>query len=361
MEPARRMPSAAVPGRIEVVEALRGIAALAVAWFHFTHGAGLLKDGWLKATGEYGWLGVEVFFVISGFVIPYSMHRGGFRFGPDVGVFLGKRVLRIEPPYVAAVLITVALWYASAAVPGFRGTEPHLTWGQVASHAGYLTAILGFDWVNPVFWSLAIEFQFYLFAALAFPLLAHASRAVRIASLAAFCASGAAIPSPIFLFGYAPLFTLGIVAFWRYAGLERGAAGWLALGAACAAAAWGLSPPMAAAGIASAIAITLVRLPRVRGLAFLGAISYSLYLLHAPIGGRVVNFGARFADGLAAQLAVLACAVAAAIGAAWLLWFCVDRPAQRWAAALRYRGRAAMPRTAPAAPEEPDASPGTTR
>jgi len=355
------MPNATAPARIEVVEALRGIAALAVAWFHFTHGAGLLRDGWLKATGDYGWLGVEVFFVISGFVIPYSMHRGGFRFGPDIAIFLGKRVLRIEPPYVAAVLLTVALWYLSAAAPGFRGAAPHLTWGQVASHAGYLTAILGFDWLNPVFWSLAIEFQFYLFAALAYPLFAHASRAVRVGALAAFCASAAAIPSPIFLFGYAPLFALGIVVFWRYAGLERGRAWWLAFAAACGAAVWGLAPSMAAAGIGAALAIALVRLPRVRVLAFLGAISYSLYLLHAPLGGRVVNLGARVADSLPAQLAVLACALALSIGAAWLLRTWVDKPAQGWAAGLRYGGRRPGERAAPLGLDDPDATPGTSR
>jgi peptidoglycan/LPS O-acetylase OafA/YrhL len=361
MEHARRMPNAAPSPRIEVVEALRGIAALAVAWFHFTHGAGLLEDGWLKSTGDYGWLGVEVFFVISGFVIPYSMHRGGFRLGPDVGTFLGKRVLRIEPPYIAAVLVTVALWYASAATPGFRGAAPHLTWGQVASHAGYLTAILGFNWLNPVFWSLAIEFQFYLFAALAYPAFAHASRTMRVATLGAFCACAAAIPSPIFLFGYAPLFALGIVAFWRYAGLERGPAWWFAFAAACAVAGWGLAPAMAAAGIATALAITLVRLPRVRVLAFLGAISYSLYLLHAPFGGRVVNLGARVADTLAAQLAVLACALAVSIAAAWLLWRWVDRPAQGWAARLRYRGRSSAGRAAAFELDDPDARPGTSR
>jgi hypothetical protein len=34
---------------------MRGVAAAAVAWFHFTNGAGLLSDGWLKASGAYGW------------------------------------------------------------------------------------------------------------------------------------------------------------------------------------------------------------------------------------------------------------------------------------------------------------------
>src|SRR5260370_41397871 len=65
--------------RVEIVDPLRGLAALAVAWFHFTNGSGFVKTEWLQASGEYGWLGVDVFFVISGFVIPHSMYCGGYQ------------------------------------------------------------------------------------------------------------------------------------------------------------------------------------------------------------------------------------------------------------------------------------------
>jgi hypothetical protein len=53
--------------RIETVDALRGVAALSVAWYHFTHGnLTFLRDGRLKSSGAYGWLGLEMFFVLSG-------------------------------------------------------------------------------------------------------------------------------------------------------------------------------------------------------------------------------------------------------------------------------------------------------
>ena len=104
------------PSRIEVVELLRGVAALSVAWFHFTNGGGLLKSGWLKASGSYDWLGVEAFFVISGFIIPYSMYRGGFRFPRHFGAFLLKRIIRLDPPYLIAAMLSLSLWYVSAAL-----------------------------------------------------------------------------------------------------------------------------------------------------------------------------------------------------------------------------------------------------
>ena len=55
--------------QIEIIGALRGLAALSVAWFHFTNGGDLLQSGWLKASGAYGWLGVELFFVVKVFLL----------------------------------------------------------------------------------------------------------------------------------------------------------------------------------------------------------------------------------------------------------------------------------------------------
>lgn len=66
-------PISSAGGKIAIVEVIRGLAALAVAWFHLT---GTYPSGWVRASGSYGWLGVDAFFVISGFVVPYSIHRG---------------------------------------------------------------------------------------------------------------------------------------------------------------------------------------------------------------------------------------------------------------------------------------------
>jgi peptidoglycan/LPS O-acetylase OafA/YrhL len=74
--------------RIEILGPLRGLAAWRVAWVHFTHDTDFVKTGWLRASGQYGWLWVQVFFVISGFVIPYSMWCGGYRPGSISAVSL---------------------------------------------------------------------------------------------------------------------------------------------------------------------------------------------------------------------------------------------------------------------------------
>jgi hypothetical protein len=58
------------PKRVLSVEGLRGIASLSVAWFHLTN---TYQWGIVRASGSWCWLGVEAFFVIFGFVIPYAL------------------------------------------------------------------------------------------------------------------------------------------------------------------------------------------------------------------------------------------------------------------------------------------------
>ena len=80
--------------RVEILDPLRGVAALSVAWYHFAYASSAVKTPWLSASGKYGFLGVEAFFVISGFIIPYSMYMGGYRFA-HFGKFLAKRLIRL--------------------------------------------------------------------------------------------------------------------------------------------------------------------------------------------------------------------------------------------------------------------------
>ena len=58
-------------GKLNSIHALRGLASFWVCWFHLTRGVSTFPT-WqpLRATGTNGWLGVEMFFVISGVIIP---------------------------------------------------------------------------------------------------------------------------------------------------------------------------------------------------------------------------------------------------------------------------------------------------
>jgi peptidoglycan/LPS O-acetylase OafA/YrhL len=278
-----------------------------------------------------------VFFVISGFIIPYSLWCGGYRLKMDFGRFVLKRLIRLDPPYLVSIAVIVALWYASAATPGFAGDKPNVSAPQLLAHLGYLNAFLGYPWLNIVFWTLAIEFQHYLLTALAFPAYASRNAAVRLSALVVLVALGFLIKQGAFVFVYGGVFALGILAFQKRAGLWSSTQYVLLVVAATVATCFMLEPLIAIVSAATSLVIAFVELKNRSRLAFLGAVSYSLYLLHVPVGGRVVNLGARFAHSVPAQLAVLAAAVATSYFAAWLLYRWVERPAQRWSASITYR------------------------
>lgn len=305
------------------------MAALAVAWFHFTNGSGVVPHGWLFRSGQYGWLGVEMFFVISGFVIPYSLYQAGYR-SADFGRFLVKRIARLDPPYFADILLCIALSYLVTLAPGFRGEWPRYTAGQLAAHVAYVNSFVHLQWINVVFWSLGIEFQYYLLIGLVFPLLVARGSGLRLGFLGVLLAASVLVRDEALVFHYLPLFVAGILAFQSKVGLISTRT--LLVGLAATA----VAGPIACLGIATALLIRFVELPSSRWTSF-GLISYSLYLLHVPIGGKIMNLGGRFAHGAPALGALLAAAMGASIAAAVLFYRFVELPSQRLSSSIRYR------------------------
>jgi peptidoglycan/LPS O-acetylase OafA/YrhL len=310
------------------------LAALTVALYHFTGGA----DGWIKASGARGYLGLTIFFVISGLVIPYAMWRGRYRGPADAPAFILKRLTRLEPPYFAAIAITLALGYLSTLAPGFKGAPFHVGALALLLHVGYLNAIFDQPWLSPVFWTLAVEFQFYLSMLLLYGGLSSQKRILRTATFAVMAAAAMTIPGVAFVPRYLGLFALGAAGFQYRAGLiGRREFALLAL-VFTLLNIHVLGGANAAAGVLAAFAAAFANPPRVPLLVFLGSISYSLYLLHVPIGGRVINLAGRLPHTMPVELGAVTVAMMISLIAAWLLYRLVERPSQKWSARLRYGG-----------------------
>jgi peptidoglycan/LPS O-acetylase OafA/YrhL len=329
--------------RIQTVDALRGIASFCVAWFHFTNGNGaFLPVGFLKSSGRYGWLGVQMFFVISGFVIPHALYKAQYQL-PQYGRFLAKRIIRLDPPYIVDICLVLALAYLVPLVPMYHGIRPSYSFTQLLGHVGYANTLIGKPWINPVFWSLGIEFQYYLLIGLIFPLLVAPNRLIRLASMVALLLPAFFIPRPSLIFTWLPLFVAGILIFQKRVGQLSG--GFFVAGLAVvfsivwAEGRFGIAEgglPSAIVMLLTALAIAFVTL-RFRVLNWLGLISYSLYLVHVPIGGKVVNLGARYAHRLHSEIIVLFLACLASLFAAYLLYRAVELPSQRLSSKISYR------------------------
>jgi peptidoglycan/LPS O-acetylase OafA/YrhL len=333
--------------RLTTVDCLRGLAASAVVWFHLTNGnPSFHAPAWLKASGRYGWLGVEAFFVISGFVIPYALRKADYRLR-DYRPFLCRRIVRLDPPYFASMAIAVVLAYASTLVPGFRGEPPSYSAAQILSHVAYLNNLLGFNAVIVVYWSLALEFQYYLLMGVLFPFVGHNNPRVRAATFIALAGLAVVMRNPLLVFSWFFLFLLGIMAFYYRERMVN--AGWYAVGVALAGASvWATQgTATAVVAVASSLVIAFVEL-RSAPLQFLGEISYSLYLIHVPIAGRVINAGTHMSLGPAGMTLVVVSAFGVAIGSAYAFNRLIERPARIWAERIRYGGRAFHPSEAQA-------------
>lgn len=343
------------PQRVAGLDWLRGLASLAVCWFHLTKFHYNVADqrgyALVRQSGAYGWLGVEVFFVISGFVIPYSLYRARYRVR-HFFVYLARRIVRLDPPYLAAIGVILALALVASLKSGRPlevDAEP-VGLARVLLHLGYLNIFTRYAWLNPSFWTLAIEMQYYLLIGLAFPLVATRSRAVRLTTIGVMAASSVMCAPALFPteqpWGpFIPrllcLFLLGILTFQFHVGLiritEYLAA--LVIVAATGAATVGMASTLAGVG---AVAVVLAN-PRPSVISgFFGRISYSLYLLHWPIGYytlSVVGMKYMRAESDAARTFVLLLTLGTCLASAYVLYVLVEQPAQQWSKRFRYGAR----------------------
>lgn len=255
---------------IHQVDYIRAFASLAVTQFHL--------GGKILPFLNLGWLGVQMFFLLSGFIICWSM-PGNYTL-KNSGTFIARRITRIEIPYFVSIILIIVLNYVLVS-----NYKPD--WLNVLCHIAYINSFIDKSYLSPVYWTLGIEFQFYLLIAFAFPLFnsKHGKYILVIFAVLAFFLprSGNLITSssPLFLMGIATyLFKTEKLSSAWFAGL-------LSLFIIMAFISIGLLPTCA-----GLIALAMLFLPLRHHpiVSFLSKISFSLYLTHDFIGSRVVLY-----------------------------------------------------------------------
>ncbi|MBY0231562.1 MAG: acyltransferase [Gemmataceae bacterium] len=143
---------------------LRGVAALWVVVYHLQAGSPAVQNVPLvSAVAGAGFLGVPMFFVISGFCLAAAARRS-IDEGKPASDFMARRLWRIFPPFWCSAVL--AAFLVPGFSPGFLGWLGVLTLGNIfdPSHERVLDR---FKELNGPYWSLAIEVQFYAVVALA--------------------------------------------------------------------------------------------------------------------------------------------------------------------------------------------------
>jgi peptidoglycan/LPS O-acetylase OafA/YrhL len=205
-------------GRLVAMDGLRFGAAAAVLLYHFT-ATSTVTSYWgvdpvdafplLNEVTRYGWLAVELFFMISGFVILLSAD------GRGVAGFVASRVGRLFPAYWACIVLTAGLQQVWSGGRQTSLTETLVNLTMVQD----LFAVTG---VQVVFWTLLVELKFYLlvFVVLSFGPLTR-NRVLAFATLwplAGWAAQefGAHWLTDLLVPNYAPYFAVGMLLFLVY-------------------------------------------------------------------------------------------------------------------------------------------------
>jgi peptidoglycan/LPS O-acetylase OafA/YrhL len=326
--------------RLAHIEYMRGLAALAVMWFHFTAANDDCPPGLVKISGQYGYLGVDVFFVISGFIIPYAMAARGYRLRTDGLRFFLARIVRLEPPYLASVALCVALPYIAYLTPWSRGIVSQTNFRDVLLHVAYLVPwVDGAQWLNAAYWTLAIEFQYYILLLFTAPALIGRSpwqaRLFLLGTLVATVAAYSLGDDPRLVFFYLPLFAFGFITFlWFERRLHPAEIVlWTVVFAALCSRIVGTDDMLS-----GLLAAALILAPWPKGLRLLslaGSLSYSLYLVHNPIGDRVFTLFERLPARPVIQITGIAIAVLASLVVAYVFHALVEVPSTRAARRIK--------------------------
>ncbi|MDQ0992669.1 acyltransferase [Streptomyces sp. V3I7] len=347
-----RTPSSRAPGRrgsrLLALDGMRLVAALMVALYHFTGRGGTISASWgvspsrlfpgLSELTVYGCLGVQFFFLISGFVICMSS------WGRSLGDFFRSRVARLYPAYwVALVLVGAATFVLPVVMHPLRLDEflVNVTMFQMP---------MGTPRVLGVCWTLWVEVRFYaLFALLV------VARGVTYRKVVLFCAvwtllavicKGAKteLTEQLVMPDYAPFFIGGLALYL----IHRHGGNLLLWG--LVAVSWLLGQSSATNGLwqpgthgdftrdphmivlvvtlcyaaVAAVALGWLRWASWPGLALIGALTYPFYLVHEHLGWFVIRVLHR-GWGLPAWT-TLTVTVSGMLVLAWLIHRYVERP-----------------------------------
>lgn len=284
--------------RMPLIDALKGIASQLIVLHHLAAYGPLAAAAQLVMPGTIGWfydyarIAVQVFLVIGGFLAARGLSGQGQALASSPFALIWKRYLRLAIPYFAAIGLAIACaaianqWIDDESIPA------RASFKQWLAHAFLLQSLLDFDSLSAGVWYIAIDFQ--LFALMALLLWLGRRRyvapalvmAIATASLFWFNRDAAWDNWALYFFGS---YGLGAAAWW--ASDRKQMSAWLGVIATIAIAALVLDFRLRIA-LALVVALALgfsrrsgllERWPNVKPLAFLGKISYSVFLVHFPI------------------------------------------------------------------------------
>jgi peptidoglycan/LPS O-acetylase OafA/YrhL len=370
-------PDRAPSGRFAFLDALRGLGALGIACYHVHRYRPLeipadhFLSNSIQFVVRHGWASVQVFWVIAGFVVAYSLRKTAIS-PASFGNFTLRRVLRLGIPYWTIILVVVAV-DALTKPYLFRSDQPliddQMSWSRLAANLGFLQDIRHAGNISAGTWFVSVDLQFGLLFALmlgivrllSWPLRHTAGRANIDALILMLVFVPLGLVS-LFWFNVAPDDCSAWVIYYFHMPLFGAMAWWALQGRIPRVAFWAFAAAMAG-GVAYRynlgmdykksldvfVALTtgvVVYLVGRRGhlgdwltwrpLQYLGRVSYSLYLTHYLTSWIIVSLGYYWSgDSAKAAVCWMTASILASIGVAGLFYRYVEAPSLRLVARLK--------------------------
>lgn len=329
--------------RVPVLDLLRVAAVGAVVLYHYgfwgpaAHGVTQVAMPYLAPVAQYGFLGVPVFFAISGFVIAYSAE------GRTPVGFAIARFSRIYPTFVICMTLT------SVTTLLLGAAHFDVTWRQWLANLGIAATLFGQPYMDDAYWSLVIEVMFYVWVAafLALRIFPERIDTIILVWIAITFMNELTLDAPIFeklfIADDSGFFAVGLLIYEHYRG-RRDFRLYSLLTLAMGTAAFQAVHKLERLGVHThgsfdpriVVAICIVSL----GVVFLatriktvplpawlvtaaGGITYPLYLLHLQLGYVILL--AIEPDLRSTPLSLIV--IAGMVLLAWLVWRVLERPA----------------------------------
>lgn len=324
--------------KIYILDSLRGIIALLVATYHFLHAENhhgpLIPDGNAVIDNIDPFLigSVSVFFIISAYVIFLHLENHDYSIN-KFGTFILKRLVRIQIPVIICIGLIVLV---NEGFNSYLGLESSFSWNQFWANLSLSASFLGEEWYNPIFWTLAIEFQFYIFIGIVFTAINRYPIPSLVMLGAIFIPLNYYFDTLSFACYYSGYFVIGTALYLYHQ--KR----------------FTLLPLLLITAIGSidvvltheflypiipllSIPVILYIQKRSRVFEWLGEVSFSFYLMHGMFGGWFIYFTARYADSSFLQVVIVTTALIVSYIGSYVFYRLIEKPVLHFSRKITYK------------------------
>lgn len=322
---------------IPVLDSIRAMAAIMVCLFHFVCTTqNYIESQTILTIFNIGKHGVEMFFVVSGFVIPWSMYHTDFKL-KNFPNFLLKRILRLEPPYLISILLILIVLFLRKELLGRSNDYMEISGTQIALHFGYLIPFFkDYHWLNNVYWTLAIEFQYYILIAVLFTPIFY-SKGITRGIIFIILLVLQFFSKEIFVFYYFSYFIIGILLFLKLSNKLSNNAFYFWLMITVATCLVNFSFDSVICAIIPVVLILYRREIKIPVLKDLGRFSYSIYLIHPVVGAGFINYFSHIYRLTYQKIIVISGGLIITFISSWIMYMAIEQPSKKLSSSLKYK------------------------